>query len=54
LLRYAVSRIDPSRQAQVGGALWSADLADPSAGIHRGEWVEVVRVEGLRLKARKK
>jgi len=51
---YAVSGIDPTGQAQVAGELWSADLADASAGIQRGDRVEVVRVEGLRLKVRKK
>jgi membrane-bound serine protease (ClpP class) len=51
---YAVSAIDPSGQAQVAGELWSADLADASGGIERGDRVEVVRVEGLRLKVRKK
>jgi membrane-bound serine protease (ClpP class) len=51
---YAVSAIDPSGQAQVAGELWSADLADASDEIQRGERVEVVRVEGLRLKVRKK
>ena len=51
---FAVSEIDPAGQAQVAGELWSADLADPSDVIHRGERVEVVKVEGLRLKVRKK
>ena len=50
---FAVSEIDPSGQAQVAGELWSADLADASTEVHRGERVEVVRVEGLRLKVRK-
>ena len=51
---FAVSEIDPSGQAQVAGELWSADLADASAEIHRGDRVEVVKVEGLRLKVRRK
>ena len=51
---YAVSDIDPAGQAQVAGELWSADLADASGEIHRGDKVEVVRVAGLRLKVRKK
>ncbi len=51
---YAVSEIDPSGQAQLAGELWSADMADPAGAIHRGDRVEVVRVEGLRLKVRKK
>ena len=51
---YAVSEIDPSGQAQLAGELWSVDLVDPVGSIHRGDRVEVVRVEGLRLKVRKK
>jgi len=51
---FAVSEIDPSGQAQVAGELWSADLDDASGTIHRGDKVEVVKVEGLRLKVRKK
>jgi membrane-bound serine protease (ClpP class) len=51
---YAVSEIDPSGQAQLAGELWSVDLVDPSGPIQRGDRVEVVRVEGLRLKVRKK
>jgi membrane-bound serine protease (ClpP class) len=51
---FAVSAIDPTGQAQVAGELWSADLAEASSAIQRGERVEVVKVEGLRLKVRKK
>ena len=50
----AVSEIDPYGQAQLLGELWSADLADDSGVIHRGDKLEVVKVEGLRLKVRKK
>jgi membrane-bound serine protease (ClpP class) len=51
---FAVSEIDPSGQAQLASELWSADLADASEPLHRGDRLEVVRVEGLRLKVRKK
>ena len=51
---FAVSEVDPSGQAQLAGELWSVDLVDTSAPVHRGDRVEVVRVEGLRLKVRKK
>lgn len=51
---FAVSEIDPSGQVQLASELWSADLADPSEPLHRGDRLEVVRVEGLRLKVRKK
>ena len=40
-------------QIQVGAELWSAELAEGSAAIRKGDRVEVVRVEGLRLKVRK-
>jgi membrane-bound serine protease (ClpP class) len=51
---FAVSEIDPSGQAQLASELWSVDLADASEPLHRGDRLEVVRVEGLRLKVRKK
>lgn len=51
---YAVSQIDPTGQAQVAGELWSADLVESSGEVQRGDRVEVVSVEGLRLKVRKK
>ena len=51
---FAVSEIDPTGQAQLAGELWSADLADASEPVHRGDRLEVIRVEGLRLKVRKK
>ena len=51
---FAVSEIDPTGQAQLAGELWSAALADASEPVHRGDRLEVIRVEGLRLKVRKK
>ena len=54
LTGFAVSEIDPSGQAQLAGELWSADLVDASEPVHRGDRLEVIRVEGLRLKVRKK
>jgi membrane-bound serine protease (ClpP class) len=51
---FAVSEFNPSGQVQVAGELWSADLAEGSRKIHKGDQVEVVKVEGLRLKVRKK
>jgi len=40
-------------QVQVGSELWSAEKADPSERIRKGDRVEVVEVKGLRLKVRK-
>jgi membrane-bound serine protease (ClpP class) len=50
----AVSEFDPSGQVQAAGELWSADAVQGSRKIHKGDQVEVVKVEGLRLKIRKK
>ena len=41
-------------QVQVKAELWSAEMADESDKIRKGDKVEVVDVEGLRLKVRKK
>jgi membrane-bound serine protease (ClpP class) len=49
----ARSRIDPLGQVQLQSELWSADLAEGAESIQPGEKVEVVKVEGLRLKVRK-
>ena len=51
---FAVSEIDPAGQVQTAGELWSADLVEGSGEIHQGDQVEVVNVEGLRLKVKKK
>jgi len=48
----AKGKIDPHGQVQVKSELWSADLADGAAAIQPEEKVEVVAVQGLRLKVR--
>jgi len=50
----AVSRFTPDGQVQAAGELWSADPAEGSGKIRKGDRVEIVSVEGLRLKVRKK
>jgi len=45
--------INPDGNVQVAAELWSAELAPGSPPIQRGERVEVVAVEGLRLIVRK-
>jgi membrane-bound serine protease (ClpP class) len=50
----ALNEIDPSGQVQVAGELWTAELAPGSGKIHKGDRVEVAKVEGLRLLVRKK
>ena len=50
----AVSDLTPAGQVQAASELWTAEAAEGSAQIHKGDTVEVVRAEGLRLKVRKK
>jgi len=50
----AKSLIDPHGQVQLDSELWSAELAEGEKRIKKGEPVEVVQVDGLRLKVRKK
>jgi membrane-bound serine protease (ClpP class) len=45
--------IDPLGQVQAGSELWTAELATGSGKIQKGEVVEVVEVDGLRLRVRK-
>lgn len=49
----AVSDVDPSGQVQAAGELWSAEAVPGSEQIRKGDRVEVVKVEGLRLKVKK-
>lgn len=50
----AVSWGEAGGQVQLHSELWTADAADGSARIRKGDRVEVVEVKGLRLKVRKK
>ena len=50
----ARSEIAPHGSVQLGGELWSADLAEGEQPIPQGAQVEVVRAEGVRLVVRKK
>jgi len=45
--------LETSGQIQVGAELWTAEPAEGSDAIHKGDKVQVVRVEGLRLIVRK-
>jgi membrane-bound serine protease (ClpP class) len=49
----AISDFDPRGQVQSAGELWTAEAVEGAEPIHRGDRVEVVRVEGLRLKVKK-
>ncbi len=49
----ARSGLAPRGNVQVGGELWSADLAEGEPPISAGERVAVVGLEGIRLKVKK-
>jgi len=49
----ATSALDPTGQVQLGSELWTAEAAEGSKKIRKGDKVEVVEVQGLRLKVRK-
>jgi membrane-bound serine protease (ClpP class) len=49
----ARSDVKPAGQVQVGSELWTAEAASDSRSIHRGDRIEVIEVNGLRLKVRK-
>ena len=46
-------RINPSGSVQLAGELWTAESVEADQPIEEGARVEVVAVEGLRLKVRK-
>jgi membrane-bound serine protease (ClpP class) len=45
--------IDPTGQVQSGAELWSAELEEGQGRINRGEKVQIVKVEGLKIIVRK-
>jgi membrane-bound serine protease (ClpP class) len=45
--------IDPIGQVQSGAELWTAELAEGQGRIRKGQKVEVVKVEGLKLRVKK-
>jgi membrane-bound serine protease (ClpP class) len=50
----ALDEIAPRGQVQVQSEQWSAELAEGAELIHKGERIQVVAIDGLRLKVRKK
>ena len=46
--------INPTGQVQSGSELWTAELVEGQGRIRKGETVEVVKVQGLTLKVKKK
>jgi membrane-bound serine protease (ClpP class) len=51
---FATMDIDPTGQVLTGSELWTADLAEGAEKIKKGDPIEVVKAEGLRLKVRRK
>jgi membrane-bound serine protease (ClpP class) len=49
----ATSAVDPTGQVQLESELWTAEAAEGSKKIRKGDRVEVVEVVGLRLKVKK-
>jgi membrane-bound serine protease (ClpP class) len=49
----ARTEINPTGQVQSGAELWTAELADGQGRIRKGQKVEIVQVEGVRVKVRK-
>lgn len=50
----ARTKIDPTGQVQAAGELWSAEVESRKERIKKGERIEVVKVEGLKVIVRKK
>jgi len=49
----AKGAVNPDGQVQAAGELWSAELAEGSEEIRQGDRVQVVAVDGLKLKVKK-
>jgi len=50
---FAVTSINPVGQVQAGAELWTAELAEGQEKISKGEKVEIVGMDGLRVKVKK-
>ena len=50
----ATTDLNPTGQVQTGSELWSAEMIEGSGSIRKGDKIEVIKAEGLRLKVRKK
>lgn len=44
----------PTGVVKINGQLWTARMEDPAASAAKGDWVEIVRVEGAKLICRPK
>ena len=50
----ARSELSPSGLVQLGGEQWTAEIEDGAEPVAKGARVEVLRVDGLRLRVRRK
>ncbi len=49
-----VNNVIPTGVAKINGQLWTARMENPTDTATKGEWVEIVRVEGAKLICRPK
>jgi membrane-bound serine protease (ClpP class) len=49
----ATTALTPTGQVQVESELWTAETAEGSRNIRKGDRIEVVEIKGLRLRVRK-
>ncbi len=54
LVEEDVNNAIPSGVAKINGQLWTARMDDPDTTAAKGDWVEIVRVEGSKLICRPK
>lgn len=49
----AVDTINPKGFVKINGEIWQAELVEPNDPINQGQPIEVVEIDGLKLKVRK-
>ena len=54
LVEEDVNNAVPTGVVKINGQLWTARMDDPSTTAAKGEWIEIVRVEGAKLICRRK
>jgi membrane protein implicated in regulation of membrane protease activity len=54
LVEEDIQNAAPSGVVKINGQLWTARMEDPATAASKGDWVEIVRVEGAKLICRPK
>lgn len=54
LVEEDVNNLIPTGVVKINGQLWTARMEDPALTVSKGDWVEIVRVEGAKLICRPK